>query len=127
MRSKCHHHRPPAALGGQDEGAAGSVRSPPTPRPARSSRHSPALQRVLSEPGLEVPGGGDPSKYLATQEAFWKAMRRRGPKPRAPTVVRTTQMQYRAPVDYDVAVAGGTLGIFLATALQVHVLWTFLF
>ncbi|RMZ52485.1 hypothetical protein APUTEX25_003628 [Auxenochlorella protothecoides] len=120
MRSKCHHHRPPAALGGQDEGAAGSVRSPPTPRPARSSRHSPALQRVLSEPGLEVPGGGDPSKYLATQEAFWKAMRRRGPKPRAPTVVRTTQMQYRAPVDYDVAVAGGTLGIFLATALQLR-------
>jgi hypothetical protein len=40
-----------------------------------------------------------------------------GPRPQ---FVRTTTERLAAPVDCDVVVCGGTLGIFLATALQLR-------
>lgn len=46
---------------------------------------------------------------------------RHNPGKRGPTVVTK---RYRAigAADYDVCVAGGTLGVFLALALQVHII-----
>jgi hypothetical protein len=52
-------------------------------------------------------------------DAFWSALKE-GKPAAAPQVVRRTPGQRLAAApEFDVAVAGGTLGILLATALQV--------
>ncbi|KAI3426308.1 hypothetical protein D9Q98_008681 [Chlorella vulgaris] len=65
-------------------------------------------------------GGSTSMEALRRADAAWLKMRTRkvwGPRPQ---FVRTTTERLAAPVDCDVVVCGGTLGIFLATALQLR-------
>ncbi|KAK9806132.1 hypothetical protein WJX72_002795 [[Myrmecia] bisecta] len=64
--------------------------------------------------GLE----GEPLKFLKASEAYWTAMRK-GPSKRGPAVVKTRHRKL-GQVDYDVCVCGGTLGLFIALALQLR-------
>lgn len=74
------------------------------------------LDNLLADPNVE----GDLSSLLRVTEAFWSAQKAgRGPKP--PTVVTEypTQSIGDHP-DFDVVVAGGTLGLFVALSLQLR-------
>lgn len=65
---------------------------------------------------------GDPLKFLRVSEGFWKSVREgSGKAAEAPQVVRRSKgarLQTDGQYDYDVLVCGGTLGVFLALALQ---------
>ncbi|KAK9789952.1 hypothetical protein WJX73_001292 [Symbiochloris irregularis] len=52
-------------------------------------------------------------------EAYWTAIRKPRQMP-PPPVVRVRGRRLKSPVDYDVVVCGGTLGLFLALALQLR-------
>ena len=51
--------------------------------------------------------------------AILQAMKEQ-PAKRGPTVIHKKHRRMPSPAEYDVCVCGGTLGIFVATALQVQ-------
>ncbi|GFR41663.1 hypothetical protein Agub_g2405, partial [Astrephomene gubernaculifera] len=106
-----------------------------------ASQHLPrGLARdILAQPGIE----GDPLAFLDVTEAYWRALRnqKHEPQKKGPTVVSyadgplfppppppssssssfpATPPSSAAQHDYDVVICGGTLGLFLATALQLR-------
>lgn len=82
---------------------------------------SPLVQQILQTPGLEAPEGSSPEQMLKVTEAFWRAMKDplAAAKPSAAVITQapTPLLDGQVP-EYDVCVAGGTLGIFLALALR---------
>lgn len=60
----------------------------------------------------------DPKQLLRVMEAFWAAMKDGKAVPAPSVVKRQPGTRLPSAPQYDVAVAGGTLGILLATALQ---------
>lgn len=74
------------------------------------------LDKLLADPNIE----GDLSSLLRVTEAFWKAQKSgKGAKP--PTVVTEYPTQsLGGDPDFDVVVAGGTLGLFVALSLQLR-------
>ena len=93
----------------------------PLPTPPRASSLFRSLARgLLADPAIE----GDPLKWLAICDAYWSALRSQPPK-RGPAVVRErASKKLGAPPSYDVVVAGGTLGLLVAAALQARGLAT---
>ncbi|KAK9841815.1 hypothetical protein WJX81_004881 [Elliptochloris bilobata] len=69
----------------------------------------------MSDPLIE----GEPLQFLKLSEAYWTAMRN-APVQRSPPVVRVRHRRLQAALDCDVAVCGGTLGLFIALALQLR-------
>ncbi|PRW45123.1 fad dependent oxidoreductase [Chlorella sorokiniana] len=72
--------------------------------------------------GAQALGAGGSTSYQALQraDAAWRDLRTRmvwGPRPQ---FVRETGQKLEAAPEYDVAVCGGTLGIFLACSLQLR-------
>lgn len=128
-----------ADLGRRDVAtAAPAGNSQPAPAPGASSgtassssgkgQHSkhgnpaqplPALvEAVLRSPDLERPAGSDPLQLLRVTEAYWSALKAgKEAPPRA--VIHIAEGRLPAEPEYDVAVCGGTLGVFLALRLQV--------
>jgi lycopene cyclase CruP len=89
-----------------------------TPPPRREEPLPPLVEEFLSSPSLERPAGVEPAAQLRAAEAFWREMRRPGPPPSPPAVVRRLAgSALPAPPEYDVVVAGGTLGLLVALAL----------
>jgi len=82
----------------------------------------PLVEQLLNTPGLEAPEGSSPEQMLKVTEAFWKALK--DPKISSkPGPIVITEFSERVihddkSIDFDVCVAGGTLGVFLALALQ---------
>ncbi|CAM9131969.1 unnamed protein product [Phaeothamnion confervicola] len=64
-------------------------------------------------------GAGGTSTYdgLLRADQLWAALRSEKPSPPPPDFVTTSPEPLAKMLDYDVAVCGGTLGIFMATAL----------
>ena len=77
-------------------------------------------RRLLADPGIE----GAPLAFLKETEAYWRALRqqRHEPHKKGPTVVTTdaAPMAEGAPLEFDVVVAGGTLGLLPALALALR-------
>ena len=71
-------------------------------------------------PGQEASGAGAQTGYAAFKrlDAAWSDMKTRTIHGIPPRTVRTTEDQLPATPGMDVIVAGGTLGVFLAMALQ---------
>lgn len=89
---------------------------------ASSEPLPPLVQQLLHTPGLEAPEGSSAEQMLKVTEAFWKAMKdlKISSKP-GPTVIKESSeylLHDDESVEFDVCVAGGTLGVFLALALQ---------
>ncbi|KAL4539049.1 hypothetical protein Ndes2526B_g02686 [Nannochloris sp. 'desiccata'] len=89
----------------------------------RSTDHLPPLvEQLLNTPGLEAPEGSSPEQMLKVTEAFWKAMKdpKVASKPGPIVVTESSEhiLHGDQSTDFDVCVAGGTLGVFLALALQ---------
>ena len=94
--------------------------------PSEESGPGPSFVRQFleSQTGLE----GDAIKQLNISENYWKAMKRKRPGAKgkgAPVVVRRIEgvapsdpMISSDPLDFDVCVCGGNLGICIALALQ---------
>ncbi|KAG2488611.1 hypothetical protein HYH03_012928 [Edaphochlamys debaryana] len=101
----------------------------PKPAPKRAG----LARTILKEQAANIEG--DPLAFLDVSEAYWRAVRNQKHQPdkKGPTVVSyvdeplfpeassrnsdgasTSARQH----DYDVVICGGTLGLFLATALQ---------
>jgi lycopene cyclase CruP len=80
------------------------------------------VKQLLSTPDLEAPEGSSPEQMLKVTEAFWKAMKdpKIASKPGPIIVTESAEhlLHDGQSVDFDVCVAGGTLGVFLALALQ---------
>lgn len=77
---------------------------------------------LITIPCFAALGAGGSTSYEALQraDAAWRNLRTRtvwGPRP---TFVRETGQQLEVAPEYDVAVCGGTLGIFLACSLQLQ-------
>mmetsp|Transcript_4270 Transcript_4270/g.12136 ORF Transcript_4270/g.12136 Transcript_4270/m.12136 type:complete len:617 (+) Transcript_4270:3-1853(+) len=72
------------------------------------------------DPGQEASGAGAQTSYAAFKrlDAAWTDMKTRTIHGIPPRTVRTTEEQLPATPGMDVVVAGGTLGVFLAMALQ---------
>lgn len=72
------------------------------------------------DPGQEACGAGAQTSYAAFKrlDAAWTDMKTRTIHGIPPRTVRTTEEQLPATPGMDVVVAGGTLGVFLAMALQ---------
>ncbi|GLC52765.1 hypothetical protein PLESTB_000665700 [Pleodorina starrii] len=116
----------------------------PASQPPRSTILARGLARqILAQPGIE----GDPPAFLDVSEAYWRALRNQKHEPhkKGPTVVSYADgplppptlaaapapahagapaplqpQQGRQRHDFDVVICGGTLGLFLATALQLR-------
>ncbi len=74
------------------------------------------LDKLLADPNIE----GDLTSLLRVTEAFWKAQKT-GKSPKAPAIVTEYPTQsLGGPADFDVVVAGGTLGLFVALSLQLR-------
>lgn len=96
--------------------------------PAVAPRTSPSLSTADQQGGPAAAASlahplplspADPKQLLRVMDAFWSGLKE-GKPAAAPQVVRRLRGQrLDAPPEVDVAVAGGTLGILLATALQV--------
>lgn len=81
------------------------------------------VREVFETPGLEVPDGHTAEHMLQLTEAFWKAMKDPIVSKKLPPKVVKNESTTKAPVEdpheeFDVCVAGGTLGIFIALGLQ---------
>eukprot|EP00887_Chlorella_sp_A99_P007402 scaffold2.g7402.t1 len=95
----------------------------PQQEAATSETTTQRIFRQLEERGLVGPqatGAGGATTYAALQraDAAWAELRNRvvwGPRPE---FVRKTAQRLGATPELDVVVAGGTLGVFLAVALQ---------
>ncbi|KXZ50501.1 hypothetical protein GPECTOR_16g676 [Gonium pectorale] len=111
---------------------------------AAASGSGSKTRQILSQPGIE----GDPLAFLDVSEAYWRALRnqKHEPSKKGPTVVKYDdsllfptgsgpdaadaptapaasdgdRVGPARPHDYDVVICGGTLGLFLATALQLR-------
>lgn len=70
-----------------------------------------------SDPQATGAGGATTLEDLKRMDKIWHSMRHNPPK-KPPQVVSTSSAPLGAAPQYDVIVCGGTLGIFLATALQ---------
>ena len=98
----------------------------PLLKPFATSREPlpPLVEKLLQTPGLEAPEGSSPEQMLRVTEAFWKAMKdpTTASKPTGTALVITEDLQNDLPnspnPEFDVCIAGGTLGIFLALSLQ---------
>lgn len=64
---------------------------------------------------------GKPLDFLEVSEQYWKVLRnmKSEPERKGPKVV-TTQTTNVGPCEFDLIICGGTLGLFLATALQMR-------
>uniref|UniRef100_A0A7R9VAJ3 Lycopene beta-cyclase n=1 Tax=Chlamydomonas euryale TaxID=1486919 RepID=A0A7R9VAJ3_9CHLO len=96
------------------------------------AKHAPpgVARRVLESPNLE---GGSMIPFLTASEAYWKALKQQKHEPnKKPRVVRTFEgevmptpgpksgpVPFDGPV-FDAIVCGGTLGLFVAAALQMQ-------
>jgi len=79
------------------------------------------VEQAFQSPSLEVPEGMTPQKMLQLTEAFWKAMKDPNyHNKKVPKVVETVDKNkvLEDPVEFDVCIVGGTLGIFMALVLQ---------
>jgi lycopene cyclase CruP len=95
------------------------------PRALDLASLSPRVKEVLDTPGLEAPEGSSPVRMLEVTEAFWKGMKAEGrSRKTAPKVVVSALQDSVATnleqPEFDVCIAGGTLGIFVALALQLR-------
>jgi len=109
---------PPASVATNGAATNGSAETGAVSNGAkRGQQHPVDVRQILSDPGIE----GDTLQFLKVSEAYWKALRnsRHNPGKRGPTVVKKVFRAIGA-TEYDVCVAGGTLGIFLALALQLR-------
>lgn len=70
-----------------------------------------------NDPQATGAGGATTLEDLRKMDKIWHAIRN-NPPAKPPQVVSTSGAPLTAPPQYDVIVCGGTLGIFLATALQ---------
>ena len=70
-----------------------------------------------NDPQATGAGGATTLEDLKKMDKIWHAIRN-NPPAKPPQVVSTSGAPLTAPPQYDVIVCGGTLGIFLATALQ---------
>lgn len=111
QRYRRHRHWAPRATGQQPNNGSLSQR----------------VKEVLDTPGLEVPEGSSPLRMLQITEAFWKGMKgdasggtSRKPAPNSKVVVSKPQESVVPTPEFDVCMAGGTLGIFVALALQLR-------
>ena len=77
------------------------------------------MEAVLRSPDLERPDGSDPLQLLRVTEAYWAALKA-GKEAPAKAVIHTAEGRLPAEPEYDMAVCGGTLGVFLAVRLQVR-------
>lgn len=121
------HSTSPAEAVASDTDIDGRIRaSPSNPEAANgiaahaSGVSSPSevdIRQLLSNPDIE----GDPLQFLKVSEAYWKALRnaKHNPGKKGPTVI-TKSFRSIGSTDFDVCIAGGTLGIFLALALQLR-------
>lgn len=74
------------------------------------------LDKLLADKNIE----GDLTSLLRITESFWRAQKT-GKSPKPPTVVTEYPTQsLGGDPDYDVVVAGGTLGLFVALSLQLQ-------
>ncbi|KAI3432283.1 hypothetical protein D9Q98_003843 [Chlorella vulgaris] len=119
------HTLPDGAAGAVHPGyVTDTVPSDPAPAAAAPRRQRPQqelpplVDSLLSSPSLERPEGTDPKQLLRVMEAFWAAMKDGKAVPAPSVVKRQPGTRLPSAPQYDVAVAGGTLGILLATALQ---------
>jgi len=87
---------------------------------AVSQRISSELERILDSQDLERPDGFDAKQMLNISEAFWRAMKEKNGTKAVKRVVEIVDGEYEkdSPVDFDVIIVGGTLGIFAALSLQ---------
>ena len=82
------------------------------------------VDATLTSPVLERSVGMDPRQLLKVTEAFWREMKEEcssnGPpkRPAASVVSRLKGSRLTQAPEFDVIICGGTLGIFLAVALQ---------
>lgn len=85
-------------------------------------------RKLLNSDSLE---GGSMLPFLAASEAYWKSLRnQKDTKGNVPTVIKTRpgenmplpqqQGDGSTPTVFDAVVCGGTLGLFVATALQLR-------
>ena len=65
-------------------------------------------------------GGGTTLADLQNMDRVWERVRCPPPSTSAPQVVTTAAKPLGAAAEYDAVICGGTLGIFLATALQLR-------
>eukprot|EP00890_Picochlorum_soloecismus_P001882 jgi/Picsp_1/2695/NSC_00925-R1_fad dependent oxidoreductase len=87
---------------------------------AVSHRISHELERIMNSEDLERPEGFDAKQMMNVSEAFWKAMKEKNGTKAVKRVVEIVdgENENEGPVDFDVIVVGGTLGIFAALSLQ---------
>lgn len=74
---------------------------------------------ILAQPGIE----GDPLSFLDVTDLYWKTLKnaKDEPEKKGPKVVSVlTGKKLDRPIDYDAVICGGTLGIFVAAALQMQ-------
>ncbi|MEW5307740.1 MAG: hypothetical protein WDW36_010116 [Sanguina aurantia] len=87
------------------------------PRLHRSVRMGGLARDILSAQADQIEG--DPLNFLEVSEQYWRVLRnmKHEPEKKGPKVV-TYSDEPLGETDYDVVICGGTLGLFLATALQ---------
>jgi len=93
---------------------------------AHPSSLPPLVQQAFDSPSLERPAGGvHPTQLLKVSEAFWQATKDASidqSKQKSPPIVVTPSSKdnHSLPhtADFDCCICGGTLGVFLALALQ---------
>lgn len=75
-------------------------------------------REILARPEVE----GDVISFLNVSEKYLTALRaqKHEPQKKGPQVVKYGEGRLPGPVDYDVVICGGTLGLFLATSLQLR-------
>jgi hypothetical protein len=114
MQNDASQHAQPSAEVGTPDGTGSD--GAPFEIPA-------AVAALLRAPTIEHPDGISPLRTLRTTEAFWNAMKRDaaglGRSSQKKVVERVRGKRLGAgPPEFDVCVAGGTLGVLIALALQ---------
>lgn len=99
-----------------------SLQGPITQATAQSSTLTKQIfdEVQLRNAANQAGGAGGATTYAALQrlDQAWHAMRNSPPGTNIPEFVTASQSPLPSTAEFDVVVCGGTLGIFLATALQ---------
>ncbi len=121
--SATHPQRRPVRLVRNAATSPSSTSTGTSPQPTPTLAFGERTKRILDgiQADADASGGAGSSISFGTLQAIdqaWEAVKTGKALSQAPTFVRETDVPLPSAPEYDVIVAGGTLGIFMATALQ---------